>query len=162
LLATNYPIVAVISESMEHDGNFNQWWNSNAVYNGNPVTQAGYYANFAIKKDDFQKFSFINGFDKGDIMILVGKEPSKIKVGDVIVFSVSERNEPIIHRIIKIEKSDRYYFQTKGDHNEYSYPFESRVPEDAVIGKAVFKVPWFGYIKIGFLKFLSFFNLANY
>lgn len=163
LLGTSFPIVAVISESMEHDGSFDDWWNSNAVYNETKVTQSDFYSNYDITRDYFTNFQFVNGFNKGDIMILVGKKSSKLKIGDVIVYNIAERSEPIIHRIIKIEEQNgKYFFQTKGDHNEHSYPFEQSISEDVLLGKAVFKIPWFGYIKIAFLRFLSFLGFVSY
>ncbi|MBI4150338.1 hypothetical protein HY488_02960, partial [Candidatus Woesearchaeota archaeon] len=57
LLGTKFPIVAVISSSMEHDGSFETWWNQ----------QASWYEANNITEEEFKTFSFKNGFNKGDI-----------------------------------------------------------------------------------------------
>src|SRR3989338_8734422 len=90
LLGTHYPIVAVVSSSMEHDGNFENWWNG----------QSTWYLNNDITKENFLTFDFRNGFNKGDIMILYGKKAKDIGIGEVIVFK-SGRPDPIIHRVVK-------------------------------------------------------------
>jgi len=62
LLGTGYPVVAVVSGSMEHDGGFDNWWNS----------QENIYNELGITKKEFKDFRFKNGFNKGDIMVLIG------------------------------------------------------------------------------------------
>ncbi len=149
VLATSHPIVAVVSSSMEHEQGFEQWW----------PEQEAYYLGFDIAKQDFRNYKFKNGFNIGDIMILMGKEPKRIELGDVIVFN-GNRKDPIIHRVIKKwSEDDKYYFQTKGDNNRQSMPgLESRIPEDDVIGYAVVRVPLLGYIKIWFVELLKLFS----
>lgn len=142
LLGTSHPIVAVVSGSMEHDGSFDDWW----------ASQQEWYHDRAITKERFQTFSFRNGFNKGDIMILY--KPSVIKVGEVIVFKAS-RPEPIIHRVVAITDNQ---FQTKGDHNADSNKDEQRISQHAVIGKAVFRIPYLGYIKIWAVELLCVFH----
>jgi len=111
ITGTDYPIVAVVSVSMEHNQNFDSWWEANKDW----------YVGYDIQKEDFQKFIFKNGFDKGDIIFLKGSKPKDIKVGDVIVFE-STTEYPVIHRVVKAwQKDDIYYFQTKGDNNGDSY-----------------------------------------
>ena len=154
VLGTSYPVVAVVSESMEHNGNFDAWW-------GNAGT---WYANNKINKEDFENFPLKNGFDKGDIMILRGKPPQDIKVGDVVVFWSAKR-DPIIHRVVKKWYNNTYYFQTKGD-NYKTNPFsikssfldETSVSEQQVAGNAVFRIPLLGYIKIWFVDILDIFK----
>jgi len=154
LLQTTHPIVAVVSESMEHNGNFDQWWDSqNQWYTVNNIT-----------KEEFKSFSFKNGFNKGDIMILKGTEPENIKTGDVIVY-YGRLPDPIIHRVVKIEEKDNtYYFQTKGDHN--TAPDNIEIKPELVVGynkyqktsKAVVRIPLLGYIKIGFVSIINLFK----
>ena len=43
LLSTDYPIVAVVSSSMEHDGNFDNWWSP----------QESWYLGYDITKEQF-------------------------------------------------------------------------------------------------------------
>ncbi len=150
-LGTGFPIVAVISSSMEHDGSFDSWWSQ----------QAPWYEENDITKDDFTAFPFRNGFDKGDIMVLVGVEPEKVARGQVIVFQSTIRPDPIIHRVVHIRGEDSYRFQTKGDHNGQSYPFEQDIPEEVLLGKAVFRVPFLGYIKIWFVELLRLLNIVT-
>src|SRR3989344_6252583 len=100
LLQTSHPVVAVVSESMEHNNGFDGWWSKGGEW---------YTAN-NIKKEDFEAFPLKNGFNKGDIMVLKGKKAEDIKVGDVVVFWSAKR-DPIIHRVVKKwqDKGD-YYF----------------------------------------------------
>ncbi|MBR9677174.1 signal peptidase I [Candidatus Woesearchaeota archaeon] len=149
LLGAKYPIVAVVSGSMEHDGSFDTWWASPANCNNAVCTQEDFYQNVGITQQTFQTFDFQNGFNKGDIMILYS--PKKIEVGDVIVFQ-ARQPEPIIHRAITINSQT---VQTKGDHNldQIIPPNKGQIDERAInkeniIGKAVIRVPYLGYLKI--------------
>ena len=107
----------------------------------------------------YNDIDFKNGFNTGDIMVLFGKDAPDIELGDIIVFR-SNNGEPIIHRVINSsEKSGMYSFQTKGDHNanpirsanlnEYDIGYEK------ILGKAVFRIPYLGWIKIVFFKGVS-------
>ncbi|MEK6951822.1 MAG: signal peptidase I [Nanoarchaeota archaeon] len=136
LFNTNYPLVAVVSGSMEHDqGNFDEWWSINGKW----------YEKNNITKEQFEKFRFKNGFNKGDIMILFGSK--NIKVGDVIVYT-GVNTYPIIHRVVKI--NDDSSFVMKGDHNSDKDP--SLVSSS--VGKAVIRIPLLGYIKILFMDYI--------
>lgn len=158
-MGTSHPIVAVVSNSMEHDYDFDRWWDSSALCGSGQCTQGDFYREFGITKTGFLEFRLKNGFNRGDVMFLRGIKPSSMKVGDVIVFK-SGRPDPIIHRVIKVWKADgRYYFQTKGDHNSRSLGGSSlnemQISEEQVIGKAMFRVPYLGWIKIGFVKLIN-------
>ena len=88
----------------------------------------------------------------------------KIKVGDIIVFSVKGLSDPIIHRVIKItfdNQTGKYYFQTKGDHNPRSLPIELNTSQGKIVGVAHFRIPWLGYLKIWFFSFLKLFHLVR-
>lgn len=133
---TNYPLVAVVSGSMVHDQkNFDEWWSVNGKW----------YEKNNLTKEQFKKFRFKNGFNKGDIMILFGSK--KIKVGDVIVYT-GFSPYPIIHRVVRIDQDS--YFIMKGDHNSDKDP--SLVKES--VGKAVIRIPLLGYIKILFIDYI--------
>lgn len=175
LFATNFPVVAVVSGSMEHGftpraefddqviytycsnkiqkqsssinlkdyGSFNEFWDNCGEW----------YSRYNITKDQFRDFSFTNGFNKGDVMVLHGTKPEKIKVGDVIVFIGKSRPDPIIHRVVSSElRSDGMHFVTKGDHNEDSFSQigEDDITEDMYLAKAVLKIPYLGWVKIWF------------
>jgi len=144
LLGTSYPIVAVVSGSMEHDGSFDEWWAGQC----GEYSQEEWYAQEGISKDIFGSFSFRNGFNKGDVMIL--SSPSAVNRGDVIVFS-GGGPDPIIHRVVR---ADANSFKTKGDHNCDSSEFEEQVMPEAVFGKAVVRLPYLGWVKLGFLGML--------
>jgi len=159
-LGTTHPVVAVVSGSMEHDGSFEEWWNSYAVCSES-CTQEKWYALHNITKEDFKKFPFSNGFNVGDIMVVIKGDPEKIKQGDILVFKANKA-DPIIHRVIdKRLENGKYYFKTKGDHNNDFYYMigEDNISQDRIVGKAVFRIPWLGYIKIGFVKILEFFGV---
>jgi signal peptidase I len=149
LLTTSHPVVAVVSESMEHNIGFDRWWERNREW----------YIQNGISREQFEDFSLKNGFNKGDIMILVGKESSNIHVGDVIVFR-SNRKDPIIHRVVKkIDNNGDFIFQTKGDNNRDSIKTpqldETNLSEASIIGKAAIRVPFLGFIKIFFVEYVG-------
>jgi len=139
---TSYPIVAVVSESMEHDKGFNEWWLDNK----------NFYLKHNITSEQFAHFRFKNGFNKGDIMLLIGEKPADVDIGEVIVYQAG-KPYPIIHRVIeKNEKAGKWYFETKGDNNNFQIVDfdldETNIPGDVVYGKAVVRVPYLGYVKI--------------
>ncbi len=150
LLGTSYPVVAVVSCSMEHNKNlgecsfthskFEKWW----------TQEEQLYKEYDIIKNSFRDYKFKNGFNKGDIMILVSAK--NLKVGDVIVFN-GVATEPIIHRIIKINDDGSY--QTKGDNNNGSRNDEMRIIKNNILGKAIFKIPYLGWIKLGFINLIN-------
>lgn len=147
LLATEYPIVAVVSGSMEHQGkNFDTWWDGVQPW----------YGGKSITRDQFSSFPFRNGFNKGDIMILKGVEPKAINTGDVVVYESARHTNPIIHRVVSItDKDNHYFFETKGDNNPSSD--RDLVEEEQLqrTGKAILRIPFLGWIKIGFVSLLG-------
>jgi len=189
LLTTSHPVVAVVSSSMEHspvksciDNKPNELFQSCDEYQfvmcGKLFEEKRFYdlsgyweecgswyeTNTNIDKNIFSKFSFKNGFNKGDIMFLVGRSAESIETGDVIVFR-SQRSDPIIHRVVKKTKeSNTIYFQTKGDNNKESIKNtkldETKINENIIIGKAIIRVPLLGYIKIWFVSLLELLNIA--
>lgn len=143
LLGTSFPVVAVVSGSMEHDGNFDAFWEQ----------QQNIYVQYGITKEEFEDFRFYNGFNKGDLMVLYS--PKDVDVGDVVVFS-GDAYAPLIHRVVKIENS---LYTTKGDHNLGSRTDEVDINPERVYGKAVFRLPYLGWFKIGFAYILSWFGV---
>ncbi len=155
LMGTNLPIVAVISESMQHDGAFDKWWSSSASCDQNGAlvscTQEQWYASRGITKDEFLNYSMHNGFNKGDIILLLGTNYDDLKIGDILVYQ-TKLPYPVIHRIVA--KGD--VFETKGDHNaqqiENPQVNEKYITTDQIIGKAWVKIPYLGYVKIYFVE----------
>ncbi len=173
VLNNDYPIVAIVSGSMEHKItdhrvcdkyipeiqnkrlSFDEWWSFCSDY---------YIENFNITKEQFQDFKYSRGLNTGDVMILFGRAPERINVGDVLVFEPENRvwfesHGPVIHRVVDRWQDDGiWYFQTKGDHNSQSFDnFEKRIPEDKVIGVAVVRIPYIGYAKIFLNNIIVFF-----
>ena len=129
-LGTSHPLVAVVSCSMEHNLDFDIWWENKGKW----------YEENIISKEKFSKFPFKNGINQGDIMVL--KNGEEIIVGDIIVFN-SKSSNPIIHRAVQKNKDG---FMTKGDNN---IVLDNGITRD-VIGKAFFRIPYLGWIKIAF------------
>lgn len=154
LLGTGYPVVAVVSSSMEHDGDFEQWWAREQCVDAKTsqrVANGELYAEFGISRDDFNGYAFKNGFNKGDVMIL--KSPDGLGIGDVLVFWADGREEPIIHRIVQVKEAGGVKtFRTKGDNNCASAGFEHNIGRERMIGKAVLRIPLLGWIKIVFVE----------
>ena len=164
-LNNDFPIVAIVSGSMEHkivDNrvcdvyvkdikneklSIDSWWE----YCGNY-----YVKNYNLTLDDFEDYDYKNGLNVGDVMILYGKSPENIEVGEVLVFEPQNRvwyesHGPVIHRIVKKwqDEGGKYHFQTKGDHNPSSTQnFEGDISEDKVFAVAAVRIPFIGYAKL--------------
>jgi len=144
---TSLPLAIVESCSMYHQGNllsnFDSWWQKHE----------NKYSGFTINKLDFQNFSLKNGFNKGDILLIVKADPKKLKVGDIIIFNAGQTN-PVIHRIINIQDTENgKIFSTIGDNNNGQLSFENGITENMLVGKAVFKLaPYLGWIKLVFYE----------
>ena len=142
---TSLPLAIVESCSMYHKGgmfsNLNVWWDSHEDK----------YEAFSITKSNFLDFPLKKGFNKGDILFIIGADPKKLKEGDVIIFDANQRN-PIIHRIVDIQERDgKRYFSTIGDNNWEQIGFEKEISENQLRGKAIFRLaPYLGWIKLVF------------
>jgi signal peptidase I len=81
----------------------------------------------------------------GSVVFYTKKDASKVKVGDVIVFSrPGVPNEKVTHRVVKIGSSGTgRYFLTKGDAN--GAPDDWRVPAVGTGWIARFHIPTVGY-----------------
>lgn len=135
-LGTDYPVVAVMSSSMDHKDNPN-WWDSHNSY----------YQNYNITQEEFQEFYLKGGFNKGDVLIIKSQE--EYKVGDIIVYIVPTRKDPLIHRIVAINP-----IQTKGDANKGQLSFEKDISTAQIEGKAIFYIPYLGWLKVGLLELI--------
>jgi len=149
ITGTSLPLAIVESCSMYHDNNmlsdFDAWWEKHD----------GKYSPFIINKLDFQDYKFKNGFNKGDILFIVGVNPKDIEKGDVIIFEANKEN-PLIHRVIDIKinpESGDYTFSTIGDNNNGQLSIEKEIKQNQIIGKAVFKLaPYLGWGKLIFFE----------
>ena len=163
---TSLPLAGVESSSMDHQiviDDYGRLALCGKIYSKQDIenknldeyweTCGNWYENNGISKQEFSGFPMKNGFSKGDIIIVWGRFTPKI--GDIIIFKPNKeslKQTPIIHRIVKIEDG---IIQTKGDHNEMQITRpndyntdETNITKDQVIGKAVFKIPYLGYVKI--------------
>lgn len=153
---TSLPLAIVESCSMYHQGNilsnFNEWYQEHDSK----------YSALDITESEFQNFILKKGFSKGDILFIVGVNPGKLKVGDIITFKSGTRNTPVIHRIIEIkEENGKRVFTTIGDNNaKVLVPDnnaggvdEREIQEEQIMGKAVFRiVPALGWVKLIFFE----------
>ncbi len=174
VLNNDYPIVAIVSGSMEHkivNGqicnntglgekkslDIDLWWNYCGDY---------YKENFNLSLSDFKNFKYDNGLNIGDVMILYGKNPKNIKVGEVLVFVPQDirffkLKGPVIHRVVKkwIDKKGGIHFQTKGDHNPRSFNnFENNITEKNIIGVGILRIPFIGYARLALNNIVVWFN----
>ena len=154
---TTLPLAIVESCSMYHQGNvfsnFDDWF----------VRHTPKYSELDITKSEFQNFIFKRGFSKGDILFIVGANPDKLKVGDIIAFKSGTKNTPVIHRIIEIKEEDgKRIFTTIGDNNakvlvpsnNLAGVDETSIQESQIVGKAVFRIaPALGWVKLVFFEF---------
>lgn len=163
-LGTSFPIVAVISESMEHGlhkgkicdvytqefkESFDNYWKA----------CGSWYEEQGITKEQFQDFPFNQGFNKGDVIVLW--RAHNVEVGDILIFQ-GQLPQPIIHRVVKVwEEEGKHYYQTKGDHNPgtISGPNgEEKISEERIYGKGVLRLPYLGWVKIIFVELVRFFG----
>jgi len=174
VFATELPVVAVVSCSMEHRftncGERRMMDNICGVPGSGTVDHEAFwqfcgdfYDERNITKEQFETFPLSSGFNKGDIIFLRGIPIEELKVGDTIVFSATKKAYPIIHRVIAIDYVDNeYIIQTKGDHNKAqisdAYLNELEVKEGQIFGKATLRVPFLGYIKIWFTDLINIFR----
>ncbi len=149
IIGTALPLAIVESCSMYHKGNilsnYDNWWQEHESK----------YSEYEIDKQTFKEFIFKKGFNKGDILFIIKAKPEKLKIGDVIIFNGNQKN-PIIHRVIKIEKQgNKYVFSTIGDNNNGQLSLEKEIKSEQLMGKAVFKlVPYLGWGKLIFYEHL--------
>ncbi len=149
ITGTSLPLAIVESCSMYHDGNllsdYDKWWDDHESK----------YNNYNIDKSDFKSFIFTNGFNKGDILFIIGTKPEKIEKGNVIIFEANRMN-PIIHRVIEVNQNNSTYtFSTIGDNNPGQLESEKTISSDKLVGKAVIRLaPYLGWVKLIFYEHL--------
>lgn len=128
------PLVVVESCSMYHESGFEEWWGKNKEW----------YESQDISKSEFEDFSFKNGVNKGDIILVLGKE--KYEIGDIIIFTAPTKH-PLIHRIVSLNPT-----QTKGDHNSNQLSIEKEISKEQILGKSALRIPFLGWIKLIFFE----------
>ncbi len=131
---SSLPLVVVESCSMYHATSFNDWWYQNGAW----------YIENNISKNEFSSFNMLDGLNKGDVVVVV--KDSHPKPGDIIIFNAGTQY-PIIHRIMSLSP-----INTKGDNNLGQLSIEQNISENSIIGKAAWKVPFIGWIKLIFFE----------
>ncbi len=158
LLSTSMPLVVVESTSMHHESS-----SILSSITGNSIIlekdiekfwqqEGNWYENEGITKQKFSSFPLTSGLEMGDIVLVRGGE---IEKGDIIIFQANKKY-PIIHRVVEIKKiNNQTYYETKGDNNSGQLVSEQNISENTIIGKAVFKIPKLGWVKLGLVKLFS-------
>jgi signal peptidase I len=101
---------------------------------------------------------------RGDLLVIEGKSPADIEVGDhieqtgdIILYDAEglgwdtrTTNEPIVHRCISRKLiNGTYYFEAQGDNlNTNQHPDPVTIPEDHILGVVRRIVPKIGWPKI--------------
>lgn len=151
------PLVVVESSSMHHPGsfignviglenNFKIWWEQGKSW----------YETRGIDEAEASTWPLSTGLEKGDIVIVTrANQPA---IGDIIIFNANQAH-PVIHRIVNIKSvNGEIVYSTKGDNNADQLYVEKQIPEDALIGKATFKIPKLGWLKLGLVEFINSFR----
>lgn len=92
--------------------------------------------------------SMAPAFNRGDLVILWGRDADGIDVGDVIAFRAPNPYEatvqsPVLHRVIgKFDRNGEIYFETRGDANPSPDPWE--VPAPNLVGECAARIPYLG------------------
>jgi len=137
LTGTSLPLVIVESCSMYH---------SNGLES---VLQNKIYSDYGIDFSNASDWSFKNGLAKGDIVFVVGADLENLEIGNVVIFNNGKTQYPVIHRVIEIENGR---ITTKGDHNNNILEIEKDIELSQLVGKAVFRIPVVGWIKLIFFE----------
>lgn len=115
-----------------------------------------WYEEHNISKEEFENWPYMNGMNKGDIIVVKGLRDYNYKKGDIIIFRRPEQEHttPIIHRIVDIKQADGVIFSTKGDHNFEQWGYELEIHKEQIAGKAIARIPKLGWIKLFFVEIL--------
>lgn len=138
---TTLPLVVVESRSMEHQGSFEDWLGSHGEW----------YFERNFTRENLLAFEFIDGLDKGDIVVT--KKVDSYNVGDIIIFQTSVQRTPIIHRIVGYDWIGND-FETKGDNNQEQLLYEKEIEPEQILSKAVLRIPKIGWIKLAIVESL--------
>ncbi len=138
LLGTTHPLITVSSTSMEHNASFDTWWERHEEF----------YLKHNITKEQFRYYPFSDGLNKGDLIVVLGRDSDQLETGDVVAFTQG-RDVPLVHRIVDRNGSA---FETRGDGNEEQLLSDAvneyNITPDELHGEAIIRVPYVGYIKL--------------
>jgi len=95
----------------------------------------------------------------GSVALTSPTQPQAIDKGDIISFYSPLNGQLTSHRVVDITASSSLQFRTKGDSNEDVDPFT--VPEENIVGKVLFDLPFLGYVthfartRLGFILMIG-------
>jgi signal peptidase len=95
-------------------------------------------------------------FFRGDLLFLTNDKADPIRVGEILVFKVTGRDIPIVHRVMKLHQAngtDDLKFLTKGDNNYVDdrglyAPGQLWLRPTDVVGRARAFIPHIGIVTI--------------
>jgi signal peptidase I len=157
IFATSLPLVVVESGSMHHPGgfigntigmqnSFQTWWHQSSDW----------YEERGLTENQAENWPLRTGLEKGDIVVVTGY--GKPEAGDIIIFNANQAH-PIIHRIINTTSiNGKAVYSTKGDNNPDQLYVEKQIPQDALIGKAVLRIPKLGWLKLAIVNLINAFR----
>jgi signal peptidase len=91
--------------------------------------------------------SMIPTLNIGDLLVLQAHSPESINVGDIIVYTATWHDKPIVHRVVERQLvGTEYHYYTQGDNNTMRDP-GYRLYED-IVGVVVFVIPYLGYVTL--------------
>ncbi|GMI34490.1 hypothetical protein TrCOL_g1259 [Triparma columacea] len=93
-------------------------------------------------------------FQRGDILFL-NNQDTPIRVGEIVVFKIKDRDIPIVHRVLKVHESPSGVVEllTKGDNNRIDdrslyAPGQMWLRREDVLGRAVGTLRYIGMVTI--------------
>jgi signal peptidase len=91
--------------------------------------------------------SMIPILNVGDLLVLKAYAPQDISVGNIVVYTASWHDKPIVHQVIAIQIVDgEYHYFTKGYNNTMQDP-GYRLYQD-IVGVVIFVIPLVGYVTL--------------
>lgn len=119
------------------------------------------YSIYSLSSD-----AMLPSYSKGDLLIAKIINYDELNIGDVIIHSVENKQQPYwIMRVISKDEEQRI-FTTKGDNNKMVFDIpplsQKNLPEENLKAKVTFRIPYLGYLelfRIGWLIKITIFYL---
>ncbi len=160
MLGTSLPLVVIESSSMHHQGSLFKTITGFGLFEQDSIESwyednYRWYQDRGLTLDDVKKWRFESGMDKGDIIVVYGKNIDELELGDVVIFEAGQRR-PVIHRVVDIyEEGNETFISTKGDNNDGQLSFEITISSDQLIGTALIRIPKIGWVKLVFVELIQ-------
>lgn len=154
------PIITVYHNVMEHDGNFEYWWEADGreYAESNIKPKSIIYGELGIAKQQFKSFPFTDGITTGDALIVSRADYHNLKVGDVIIGWINSVDDLTVTRVIEIstKPGGKRYIQILGDQYNYGYGVPQLLQKDQIKYRVLAKIPKIGWPNLILSEFLSF------